>query len=374
MLATTPLHPTIVDAAEAISVPRQQVASSFVLHAPLELMARVGLLPYVDAAAQDEAVARIGRLADTYTASGPAVDAPQARQYESFADATTALTAAIEASDLDDVDATMTWLTEHARTDQLRHLLGEAVVDSLAAAAHTPIGLYLLPIMGDGRLPASLLRAPVRELARAPHWRLDWFRTAAPNTGDEPVHRDLESALRLVPQLGRPGSDFIYPLMSQAEQSGVAPNFIAPLLGTDIDDARHALLRAAAWSMLHDDPEQAPYGWTHCLTMPQAVLALAGDGVGSRTALAVAATYVIGFRAAHGLEQLGPLGDADGHTTSDHTGELDVTAIATYAALHDDAHLVKYTMACLLAADGDPAWAPTYLSAAQYLCDWWRAH
>jgi hypothetical protein len=129
------------------------------------------------------------------------------------------------------------------------------------------------------------------------------------------------------------------------------------------------MLRAAAWSMLHDDPNQAPYGWSHCLTMPQAVLGLAGDCVETRTAIAIAATYVVGFRTAHGLNPLGPLGDADGER-----GETDVRELAAYASLHDDAHLVKYTLACLLAAETDPAWANTYLAAAQYLADWWREH
>ncbi|HEY3832559.1 MAG TPA: hypothetical protein VGO03_09725 [Acidimicrobiia bacterium] len=371
MLATTPLPPTVLDAAAAIAVPREAPADSFVLHAPLELMARVGLLPYLDAETRLAALARIETLTDRFTASGPAAPAPAPRRFDDPPAAVSHLAGAIAASDLDDVDATMIWLTAHAAPGELRQLLGEAVVDALGAAAHTPIGLYLLPTVASGRLPASLLRGPVRELARHPDWRLDWFRSASDATANE--HDDLAGALRSVPHLGRPGSDFIFPLMSQAQQSGAAAN----ALGTLIDHAdhadqtteRHTLLRAAAWSMLHDDPEQAPYGWTHCLTMPQAVLALAGDGVTPRTALAVAATYVVGFRAAHGLEPLGRLDDA---ATID--APTNVTDLVTFASLHDDAHVVKYTLACLLAADDDPAWAGTYLAAAHYLGEWWRSH
>ncbi len=370
MLATTPLPETVLDAAEAIAVPRQAPADSFVLHAPLELMARVGLLPYLDADTRAEAIEQLARLADRYTSTGPGVATPRARQFDDMVAAVAALTGAITASDLDAVDATMVWITTHATAPQLRPLLGELVVDSLGAAAHTPIGLSLLPIVAGGQLPPALLRAPVRELARHPDWKVRWFRdTGGPHAGAPGPGDDLGAALRAVPHLGRPGSDFIFPLMSQAENSRAAPRLLAPALATDTRRAGRMLMRAAAWSMLHDDPAQAPYGWSHCLTMPQAVMGLAGDAVTPRTALAVAGTYVVGFRAAHGLEPLGRLDDGAGRA---HTGNGDASGLAAYAAVHHDAHLVKYTLAGFLAADNDPAWAGTYFAAAQFLADWWR--
>src|SRR5690242_3009282 len=131
MLATTPLPRTIIDAAHAISVPRREVANSFVLHAPLELMGRVGLLAYLEPSTRDDGIAKIAELAATYTATGPAVTPPPDRHFDSCSGAARALVAAIAASDLDDVDATMAWLTQHANPAQLRLLLGEAVVDSL---------------------------------------------------------------------------------------------------------------------------------------------------------------------------------------------------------------------------------------------------
>ena len=106
--------------------------------------------------------------------------------------------------------------------------------------------------------------------------------------------------------------------------------------------------------------------------MPQAVLALAGEAVTPRTAVAVAATYVVGFRAAHGVAALGPLDDDN--TMTGEAQDADVSALATYAALHHDAHLVKYTLSCLLAASDDPAWASTYIAAARFLGNWWREH
>jgi hypothetical protein len=41
------------------------------------------------------------------------------------------------------------------------------------------------------------------------------------------------------------------------------------------------------------------------------------------------------------------------------------------AALHADAHLAKYTMTCLVAADRDPQESALYLAAAAYLGAWW---
>ena len=81
--------------------------------------------------------------------------------------------------------------------------------------------------------------------------------------------------------LGVPGSDFIFPIMHQAEESGLATNLLSAF-ETEPGDARRVaceLSRIAAWSMLEEPPDHAPYGWTHCLTMPQAVMAIAGHGV-----------------------------------------------------------------------------------------------
>ena len=41
------------------------------------------------------------------------------------------------------------------------------------------------------------------------------------------------------------------------------------------------------------------------------------------------------------------------------------------AAVHADAHLAKYTMACIIAGNRDPEESPLYLAAAAYLGAWW---
>jgi hypothetical protein len=356
----------VLDAVQRVSIPRAAPADSFVLHAPLELAARVGLLPFVDSDQREPALAALREMVDRYEASGPACDPPSVRLFLTPEEAAATLDRALRDGDLATVDAATVWLAGRCSHRQIRHLVAESIVDSLAAAAHAPIGLHLLARVADGSLSATLLRGPLRELARHPDWRITWFRTSP--VPAEPTA--LSSALTAIPHLGRPGSDFIYPLMSQIEQTGIAARVIGPTLGTepDVAAAGRALQRAAVWSMLHDDREQAPYGWSHALTMPQAVMSLAGDGVDSRTAVAVAATFVAGFRAAHGIR---PLGSLEHRATS--TEPPSVADLAAYAARHHDAHLVKYTLACLHAADDDPTWRDEYLAAAAYLADWWRA-
>jgi hypothetical protein len=144
--------------------------------------------------------------------------------------------------------------------------------------------------------------------------------------------------------------------------------------------------------MLQEPPEHAPYGWSHCLTMPQAVMGLAGHGAEPFTAVAVAATHVVGFRAALGKRPLNADHEPDQPTTGnlrdaiasgreaaastvwhapDQALDEITTELATRAALHHDAHLVKYTLACFDAAAADPAQRRLYLSAAASLSSWW---
>jgi hypothetical protein len=146
-----------------------------------------------------------------------------------------------------------------------------------------------------------------------------------------------------------------------------------------VDDARRILLRVAAQSMLQDNPDAAPYGWTHCLTLPQAVLVAAEHGADADVAVAVAATYVLGFRATQGRVRLEPAfvparGTAAGRVwraTADGLAGV-VDELVTYGALHPDAHVAKYTLACLDATAADPEAGRVFLAAAAHLHEWWE--
>ena len=214
------------------------------------------------------------------------------------------LVAAIQDGDLDTVDALAASLLPTLSPHEAAGLLAGSVVTSLAAAGHAPIGFAAggsgaarrcRPRCCGVRCAASLLdRSGSCTGIRC---------TDLATNGDA---GRLYDALRSAPRLGRPGSDFIHPLMSQVQDSGLAARLLAPVLADrfDVAAATRTLTRVAAWSMIHDDSAQAPYGWSHALTMPQGVMALAGAGVPPRTALAVAATFTLGFRAAHGIVDL----------------------------------------------------------------------
>ena len=150
-------------------------------------------------------------------------------------------------------------------------------------------------------------------------------------------------------------------------------------------------MRVAAWSMLQDDPAHAPYGWTHCLTLAQAATRFAAATENPLRALAVAATHVVGFRAALGNTQVTAVYEPE-PTAVDAIAALDATPqiaaaavhhaperavaaitteLASRAALHPDAHVAKYTLACFDAAYADPDHARLFLSAAAFLHGWW---
>jgi hypothetical protein len=341
------------DVASVLAVPKRDDADSFVLHASLELLARSGLLAIVPEHGREAARARLRCLASTYEAAGDPVEEPPPVEPDPRR-----LLAALAAGDLDVVDAQAVALAQVATVAELREILAGPIVPSLAAAAHGGILLHLLVRENsESDLPLGLVRQALRELARHPTWQLRWFED--PN--EPAVTAALEDALLDVPFLGLPGSNFIYPLMSQAEDSGIAPKLLRGLR-PDPSQAERVLGRVAAWSMLQEPDEHVPYGWTHCLTMPQATARLADV---SPHAIEVAATYTVGFRAAEGTVTLDP--------NSHVPAAEDAGTLAAFAAAHEDAHLAKYVLACVDAATHDPAMRQLYLAAATRLANWWRS-
>lgn len=326
----------IAACATVIDVPKADAPTSFVLHAPFELLARALLLERVPEDRRDEARARMQWVADTYAAAGPSLVSPAPP-----------LTASID-----------------------------DVVLSLAAAGHAPI-LFSLRRRVSAVSPAFGEALLATELARQPTWSLTWPR-ARTARGDS--SNDLAERLAAPPSPGDPGSDFIYPTMHLTETSGLATRVLdQPLRGLGIADARRILLRTAARSMLQDNPDATPYGWTHCLTMPQAVLVAADHGADHDIAIAVAATYVLGFRATQGRTRLRtdwtpPPDSAAAHcwTAAEHDLPALIGGLAAFGATHHDAHVAKYTLACLDAAEADPDARRLFLAAAARLHEWWR--
>ncbi len=223
--------------------------------------------------------------------------------------------------------------------------LTQLVLPRLSAAAHGNIFLFQLPRIAPRGRAGVMARGLVRELARHPEWNLTWHLDRSTATADdlaEPADRgdELVDALLRPRSPGPLDTNFIFPTMSLVEQSGLAAELLdQPTRAIGLRSARRALLRVAAWSMLQDDPDQAPYGWSHCLTLPQAALGVAPAATDPADAIAVAATYVLGFRATLGRVTLDPgwvpepldIGD-DADRLDALAGRPDEAAAATWHA------------------------------------------
>ncbi|MEO6469771.1 MAG: hypothetical protein ABIP21_11790 [Acidimicrobiia bacterium] len=381
----------VAQVAQRVQLPREGHADSFILHAPLEVLARAALLPWVAPAGRPLARLRLVAVATQFEAQ-PAMEAPAASASEQPPEtAAAALVAALSTADLEATDQAAVNLAVSAPGATLTNLIGDAVLPGLAAAGHAPIFLYQLPrVSPRGEAPTALLRPLVRELGRFPQLQLEWVQNRPTSGGSAAA---LADALASVPQLGVPGSTFIYPLMHQVDQQ-VAPELLRPTLGgVNVQDARPIILRAAARAMVMGPAEHAPYGWSHCLTMSQAALEIAFRLKDPSLGIAVAASNVIGFLAALAdtpipstieLDHSGgtfTAAVADGMTTAAarafHAADDELvgirTEIVTAACSRHDAHLVKYTLACVDAMAVDPPAARLYLAAAATLLAYWSA-
>nr|WP_315191559.1 hypothetical protein [uncultured Albidiferax sp.] len=352
--------------AAAITAPKQQAPSSFVLHAPLELLARAALLPRVEPSARDLARQQMAAIASRYAAEGLEVTLPSST-FPTPRRALDTLMAALRDGDADGCNGALAYLLKALPLWELRTALGDILAPQLGAAAHAPLLLAALPRFAHA-IPGlgGLLHAPLRYVAHQAGLRLTWHSQPGPEDRDgvDPVST-LWQRLAQVPTVPLASTGIAHALLA-VQDNGMATRLLAgPCRTLTVPQAQRVLLRLAALSMLQDTPRHAPYGWTHCLTLPQAVLAHADASRDPQALVAIAATQVLAFRATLGtvaLEAMDTVADPD----------ISVTALASHAATHPDAHLAKYTLACLDAAGNDPQAAPLFLAAAAHLGQWWK--
>lgn len=378
-------------AVAAIAQPRSVPTDSFTLHAPLELAARLSLIRRVNPADRTVPRRQIVRLVANYRNAAPPLDVDG---HPGPIDPRR-VTAAVQAGNLDEVDRlAITFCAERTPTE-VAGALTDLVTPHLAAAGHGAILLRLLATaaLSADRSWSGLARGILRELSRHPDWTLSWWKhRSEPPAPASPT--PLFELLLDVPSAGDPGSNFIYPTMSLVEQTGVAPRILEHTTpATTPDRARAQLLRIAAMSMLQDNPDQAPYGWSHCLTMPQGTLGISHWATDPSVSVAVASTFVLGFRATQSIAALDPKWAPEKTLQADRESFLGAGAAPAAATMwwatpsdlpslidqlvgnalgHHDAHLVKYTLACLDAAAEDADAHRLYLAAAAYLAGWWN--
>ena len=381
--------------AQIVSQPKLEL-SSFHLHAPLEIMARYNLLPYVTPADRDLARIQIVAAAAHYQAGGEVSGPPERVRIGRLPDAAAQLRRAVEAGDVESADALCVSIAEAGGLQELLGSITDLTLRTLTGAAHTHIGLMLMARMSNsaGHAALGLARAGVRSLAQAPGLNLKAVTTH--RTLKDP-ETDLASILRAVPVVSPPGPGMVA-MMQAAEEAGLPDALLGDaLLSSDAAGCESALktaCRIAALSMLEDNLEPAKYYWTHCLTLPHAAWALTRFLPGrsfAAEAAHTAATWVMAIRASHGNGNLNPFPefepvDMDLTVAVARSPRAAASAawfampderprieriLAGEAAIRNDAHLVKYTWACLDAAAMDAAHAPLYHAAAAFLCSIW---
>jgi hypothetical protein len=331
---------------------------------------------------------RIAALASGYAAAGPPLEAAPAVEYASFDDAAGVLGAAVAAEDLDAIDAAATWLGARATADELIALLGSTFLARLSAAGHANIYLALLARTQPRGLPGQMLRHPARAVGT------DSGRAIAlPPVRPGRSAPELLTALSGVEPVGPPAVPFIAPLVEHAQRERVFDALLANDGTFPAPDAvPFALLRVAAHAMLQGPPDHAPYGWTHCLTLAQAPLLVAAGHRDAAEPTFVAMAYIAAHWAGYGtgcvdldhvpdrtelrLEDALTAAPSLAASAAWHAPDAASAAavLATAASRNHDAHRVKYTLACLVAAACDRPAAPLYLASAAYLNAWWEAH
>jgi hypothetical protein len=379
-------------AVEAIAAPKRRAESSFVIHAPLELLARASLLSFVEPTARQSVRRRIAAIASQYAQAGEEIGEAAPLAFADPAAAMRALMAALPAGDSRTADGAISFLAARLHPAALARALAEVVAPHLGAAAHAPILLAEMMRI-DGRIEGvgRLLRAPVHAIAKEPQ-RMTWQTVCEAPAFAGDAARELARRLAAVEPVKSP-STYILPTMLAVEARGFADRALGDATAAlPLDDARRGILRVAALSMLQDDAASAPYGWTHALTMPLAVLSLAREARDVRAMIRIAATHLLGFRATLGkvrldldrrpepaaadaLHDVAPGGAAGAayHWPTDDMPRLK-RLLATRAAAHRDAHLAKHTLACFDAAAVDPEEASLYYAAAAFLGAWWDAN
>lgn len=371
-------------------------ASSFVLHAPLELLARARLLPQVDPRRRRAARLRLLSLVAGYEQAGEPLAQPRGERGLGLGlgQACAELRGAIGRGELEEVDALAPQIASRASAEEIGQALAESVVDALGAAGHANIFLDLARGPVAGASP-GLLWPLARELAKAPGRAMTGV--LAVRAGGAAL--EVAHALARLEPIGPSGAFGIAAMVEHAEARGAIAQLLEEV-GPAMADAPSAtgrqLLRCAAQTMLQGPPDQAPYGWTHSLTLPQAALAQAQHLDDPTRAVAVAAAYVAAHWVSLASERFDPgwqperapsqAPDAREPAREPSAAAAAVwwcpperlavveQALATRASLAHDAHHVKYTLACLRAAAADPAARRLFLAAAAYLGAWWAAH
>jgi hypothetical protein len=388
-----------------VSRPPQRGMTSFTLHAPLEVMARYGLLRLVEPAEREHARLQMVASASAYGAGVKPLAAPAGeKHFDDLPTAAAEFSRMFQQADSDGMEATVLAIAAQFGTASLVQLLTPLALPTLTGASHSHIGLWLLLRHGESAeiADASLLRAAARALAADPKGQMKSFSGMSIEGGErltqtpEEIEREILAKLANPPK-GRQNGQSIRNLVEAGEATGNADRLFGDFIRHDltpaqIDAAFRAVLRVSAHSMLQDDVGQAKFGWTHCLTLPQSACGLSSLNTNRKLALAVTLVWITSYRSVlsdRALDFTWTPPKAAGASLSEALGTSPEAAaarvwyaaeeelpeirraVATQASIRNDIHLVKYTRACGDMGTFDPTHARLYLAAAAHLCALW---
>jgi hypothetical protein len=390
-----------------VSRPAENGMTSFVLHAPLELMARYGLLRLVKPT--DRELARLQMIASgAVYGSGvqPLGPPPRVKAFPDLNAAAAELSRTFTQADAGGMEALVLRVVEQFGTSSLVSLLTPLALPTLTGASHSHIGLWLLLRHGEpsSSSDASLLRNAARALASSPGDQMKSFSGMSIDAGGPlamtPGQIEQEITAKLAhPPRGRQSNQSVRSVIQAGEATGNADRLFGDFIRHDLDRAQidaafRAVLRVCARSMLQDDIKQAKFGWTHCLTLPQSACGLASLNTDGKRALAATLVWITAYRSALSRRALdfewapervkGASIHEALHTSPQvaagrvwYAGDPELPeirlALATEASIRNDQHLVKYTRAVLDMGSFDPEYTRLYLAAAAYLCALWIA-
>ncbi|TAG78768.1 MAG: hypothetical protein EAZ24_06405 [Burkholderiales bacterium] len=348
-------------------------------------------MPLVQLQQRDLARRRIAEIAVRYANAGEELSIVEKR-YESASEAQAELLRAVASGDSDVADAALCHVLQRMPITQIASDLFDPIAASYAAAAHAPILLAELHRVAGRFTNAGLLvRAPLRYLASQPNARLNWL-DASEALASESMPEEPTQLARVLskPEAIALAEHSITATLPAPESLGRYQRDLGAFAFKDVGAVARVLLRTAAHSMLQDDAKHAPYGWTHCLTLPLALLSNLPYSNNTQRVCAMASAEVYAFRATMARVALDFNWKPEPPTHREwiaatpreaaaivyHAPENERSAyrekLATEAAVHRDAHLAKYTLACFDAAARDPEYESLYLAAAAYLNAWWR--
>ena len=225
-----------------VARPPVRALTSFTLHAPLEVMARYGLMRLVDPSDRELTRLQMVASAAVYGHQVDLMPAP-ARVY-SFPDVNTAageLASAFRSADADGMEALVLSVALQFGTGSLVNLLTPLALPTLTGASHSHIGLWLLLRHAEpaGVEDASLLRSAARALAADPAGQMKSFQgmsiegTRRLETPPEHVSKEILDKLAN-PAKGTLGGESIRELVEAGEKTGNVDTLFGDFIRHDL--------------------------------------------------------------------------------------------------------------------------------------------